>query len=405
MVQCPRLLERKDSELEALYSSDAIKRVREIDRHMVSVGAYSNSKGHKFIRDHIAEFLEARDGYPADPEHIFLTDGASEGIKRVLSCIIKGEKSGILLPIPQYPLYSAAVTLLGGSIVPYFLDESENWDLSIEELERSLNSAKLQGIQVKAMCLINPGNPTGNHFSESTLKDVAKFCYDNRIVLLADEVYQTNIYDSRPFNSMKKIVCDLRLELELFSFHSTSKGFIGECGKRGGYLECHNIDPVVIDEIYKLASICLCPNTDGQLMVDLMVCPPKPGDPSHKLYAEEKDLICQSLKRRALKLTDALNSLEGVKCCLPAGALYLFPSIDLPKKFIKEAESLSRSPDDLYCLKLLESTGICTVPGSGFGQVPGSYHFRMTFLPPESDFEKFIDLLCSFHKAFYNEYS
>lgn len=129
MVQCPWLLDNENSHL--CFPEDAIARARLISRKFISLGAYTHSKGLNFVRENIAKFIEARDGHPADPEHIFLTDGASEGIKRVLQCLIINEKSGILLPLPQYPLYSAAVTMLGGAMVPYYLDEENNWDLTV----------------------------------------------------------------------------------------------------------------------------------------------------------------------------------------------------------------------------------------------------------------------------------
>lgn len=208
LVQCPWLLD--DEKLQELYHPDAIARAQYITQHVPSIGAYSHSKGLQFVREDIARFILGRDGYPANPEHIFITDGASEGIKRMLQCIIKDRRSGILLPIPQYPLYSAAVTLLGGCIVPYYLDEASNWDLSINELSRAVTEARAEGIEVRVLCLINPGNPTGNHFSENTLRDVIRFCHEEQLLLIADEVYQSNIWDGRPFVSMKKLACEYK---------------------------------------------------------------------------------------------------------------------------------------------------------------------------------------------------
>lgn len=197
----------------------------------------------------------------------------------------------------------------------------------------------------------------------------------------------------------------LGLDIPLVSVHSTSKGFIGECGKRSGYMECHNIVEPVLAQIYKLASVGLCPNVDGQLIMDLMVCPPKEGDLSYDMYAKEIRTISESLHRRAIRLTEALNTLEGISCCRPAGAMYLFPRIFFPQKFVDEAHSTNRHPDDLYCLRLLEATGICVVPGSGFGQKPGTYHIRLTCLPAEEYFTEFIDLLSTFHRNFMASYN
>lgn len=164
------------------------------------------------------------------------------------------------------------------------------------------------------------------------------------------------------------------------------------------------MDEAVLAEIYKLASVGLCPNVDGQLMMDLMTCPPKKGDASYIQYQNEIKAISESMHRRAVALTKALNSLESVTCCQPAGAMYLFPRIVFPQKFIDEAHLLNRHPDDLYCFRLLESTGICVVPGSGFGQKPGTYHLRLTCLPPEKYFIEFINLLSTFHQSFMTSY-
>ena len=105
-----------------------------------------------------------------------------------------------------------------------------------------------------------------------------------------------------------------RSGLELASFHTVSKGAYGECGLRGGYVELHNFDPEVVNEIYKISSINLSPNIPGQVAVGLMCNPPKPGDYSYAQYIREKDSLIQSLKRRARLITDAFNSLEGVVC-------------------------------------------------------------------------------------------
>ena len=103
-------------------------------------------------------------------------------------------------------------------------------------------------------------------------------------------------------------------------------------------------------------------------------------------------------------MAQALNNLEGVTCQIPEGAMYVFPSYHFPVKFIQEAVSLNYEPDTLYALKLLDATGICGVNGSGFGQKPGTYHLRFTFLPLEESFPKFLALLQSFHNKFMDAY-
>jgi aspartate/methionine/tyrosine aminotransferase len=114
------------------YPSDVIERAREFCK--VPFGSYSHSKGHKHLRDFVARFFERRDGIPADPEEIFLTDGASAGAKVVLDLLIRDENDGVLIPVPQYPLYSASVTMFGGTLVPYYTNEEKNWSFTKDDL-------------------------------------------------------------------------------------------------------------------------------------------------------------------------------------------------------------------------------------------------------------------------------
>jgi len=118
-------------------------------------------------------------------------------------------------------------------------------------------------------------------------------------------------------------------------------------------------------------------------MVDCMVRPPVPGCESYELYKRETDRIYESLKRRALRLVAALNALDGISCQRADGAMYVFPAVDLPRKAVAEAKRRDVAPDVMYCMELLMATGICVVPGSGFGQADGTFHFRSTFLPLE----------------------
>jgi alanine transaminase len=210
--------------------------------------------------------------------------------------------------------------------------------------------------------------------------------------------------ERKPFHSFKKIVNEMKSPIELVSFHSISKGFIGECGRRGGYFECHNLDPQVKDQLYKLASISLCPTVQGQIGVDLMVRPPREGDPSYQVYKQETEGIYASLQRRAKKLVSALNRMEGMSCQEAEGAMYVFPRIMLSKKAVEEARRLGKQPDAFYVLEMLKATGVVCVPGSGFGQQPGTYHFRSTFLPPEHVFDDFIQRIGVFHRDFMRKY-
>jgi aspartate/methionine/tyrosine aminotransferase len=179
-------------------------------------------------------------------------------------------------------------------------------------------------------------------------------------------------------------------EVSLFSFHSCSKGFLGECGVRGGYFEFRNVPDDVAAQILKLQSVSLCANLAGQAATYAMVRPPKPGMPSYALYAAEKGAVLDTLKERAILLAEGLNRIEGISCNVIAGAMYAFPSIILPP---------GRTDFD-YAMALLEETGICVVPGSGFGQAEGTAHFRTTILPPTEKLQKMVDALGEFHRNY-----
>ena len=146
-----------------VFPDDVVERAqRYVNNISGGVGAYSHSKGVDIVRQEVATFLEERDGFPADPEDIFLTDGASPGIQNTLNMVINGKQDGIMIPIPQYPLYSAAIALLGGTQVGYYLDESEGTEIERAELDRVLDEARSKNnLNVKAMAVINPGNPSG----------------------------------------------------------------------------------------------------------------------------------------------------------------------------------------------------------------------------------------------------
>ncbi|KAH9665454.1 Alanine aminotransferase 2 [Citrus sinensis] len=379
----PSILDR--SETQGLFSADSIERAWQILDQIPgrATGAYSHSQGIKGLRDTIAAGIEARDGFPADPNDIFLTDGASPAVHMMMQLLIRSENDGILCPIPQYPLYSASIALHGGTLVPYYLDEATGWGLETSEVKKQLEAAKAKGITVRALVVINPGNPTGQVLAEENQRAIVDFCKKEGLVLLADEVYQENVYvPEKKFHSFKKVSRSMgygEKDISLVSFQSVSKGYHGECGKRGGYMEVTGFSPEVREQIYKVASVNLCSNISGQILASLVMSPPK-------------------------TLEDAFNSLEGITCNKAEGAMYLFPRIQLPEKAIKAAEAEKTVPDAFYCRRLLNATGIVLVPGSGFGQVPGTWHFRCTILPQEDKIPAIVTRLTDFHKSFMDKF-
>ncbi len=219
-----------------------------------------------------------------------------------------------------------------------------------------------------------------------------------------------NVYDENSeFYSCKKPASDLGLidddAIELISFHSSSKGLFGECGRRGGYMELVGIDSKVKEYLYKLASSGLCSSLDGQVMISLMVRGPNPGSFSHDSHQKEMKECYESLKIRSKVISEGLNSIPGFSCQPAQGAMYCFPSIEIPQKAITAAESQGMSPDTLYALDLLHETGICVVPASGFKQKFGRYGFRTTFLPPEQQMRAAVRAISKHYEGFCKKYS
>ncbi|KAL3117686.1 hypothetical protein niasHT_010244 [Heterodera trifolii] len=376
-----------------------------------SAGAYTQSTGIDLIRQHVAQFVERRDGFPCDPESVCISGGASESIRNVLKLFVRpnigtgGQKAGILVPIPQYPLYSASIEEYNLGQVGYYLDEENNWALDMDELERALKESEHD---VKAIVVINPGNPTGQVLSRANIESIIQFAHKHRLYIFADEVYQENVYaEGAEFHSFRKVMFEMGApfdKLELASFYSCSKGYMGECGLRGGYVQFDNIDPTVYLHFKKMISAKLCSTVLGQVAMDCVVDHPKPGDPSYDQWLKEKTAVLDSLHKRAQLVTKAYNQVEGVHCQQVQGAMYAFPRFLLPDKAIAEAKASGVQPDFFYVKQLLEETGVCVVPGSGFGQRPGTFHFRTTILPPIDIFEDMLNRFGAFHKRFLAKY-
>ncbi|XP_037855882.1 alanine aminotransferase 1 isoform X3 [Chlorocebus sabaeus] len=427
-----------------------------------SLGAYSVSSGIQLIREDVAKYIERRDGgIPADPNNVFLSTGASDAIVTVLKLLVAGEghtRTGVLIPIPQYPLYSATLAELGAVQVDYYLDEERAWALDVSELHRALCQARGH-CHPRALCVINPGNPTGAFppphptppaplcalaqavpglpspgcpvegsappwltqpcclphtpgqvQTRECIEAVIRFAFEERLFLLADEVYQDNVYAAgSQFHSFKKVLMEMGPpyagQQELASFHSTSKGYMGECGFRGGYVEVVNMDAEVQQQMLKLMSVRLCPPVPGQALLDLVVSPPAPTDPSFAQFQAERQAVLVELAAKAKLTEQVFNEAPGISCNPVQGAMYSFPRVQLPPRAVECAQELGLAPDMFFCLRLLEETGICVVPGSGFGQREGTYHFRMTILPPLEKLRLLLEKLSRFHAKFTLEYS
>lgn len=408
ILEYPPLLENEEVLKNGLgYKQDVIDRAKWLLSEVKSVGAYSQSQGVTGIRNSVAKFIERRDGYPSDAGSVFLSAGASSGVNTLMNVICAKPETGILVPIPQYPLYTATLSVLNARCVPYYLEESKAWGTDLGAIREAYKKAKSEGTDVRAIVVINPGNPTGASLSAEDVRSVLEFAAEEKLVVIGDEVYQTNVFIGE-FTSFKKGLRDLQKEkpgkfdnVELASLNSISKGMVGECGHRGGYFELVGFDEEVKAQIYKFVSIMLCAPVIGQCLVEMQANPPKHGDPSYPLYKEEYDGIAQGLRKRATALFEAFKQMEGVECQEPQGSMYLYPTIHIPRKAAEQAKKEGRSPDEFWCFRLLDATGICVVPGSGFGQKEGTLHFRTTFLAPGTEW---VGKITEFHKKFMDEF-
>ncbi|MBT3320989.1 MAG: aminotransferase class I/II-fold pyridoxal phosphate-dependent enzyme [Anaerolineae bacterium] len=366
----------------------------------MGVGAYTESKGYFFVREAIANFIDKRDRFApksnlqSNPESIFLTDGASDGAKRVLDLLIAKKTDGVMIPIPQYPLYSASIRMFGGVQVNYYPDEEKDWALNRATLEDAYSKATQKGVNIKAIVVINPGNPTGSILDARSVHEVIKFAQAHNIAIIADEVYQENLYGGE-FVSFAKALGEIKT-VPLFSLHSISKGFFGECGHRGGYLEVRNPPQIsgedldFIDLLLKQASVSLCANSVGQIMTYLMVSPPKKEGKVQEKFIEEKEKVLANLYEKAIMVRKSFEEMDGLEAFGKTGAMYLFPRLN----------KLPTGTDDFdYCMALLEETGLCVVNGSGFGL---KNHLRIAFLPSKKDLEDVLPRWIRFHNNYVN---
>ena len=340
-----------------IYHKDVKKRVEYyLNKMGCGMGAYSDSAGHRVIKENVVKFLEKRDGYSSHPENIFLTDGVTLGLHMVLQALAANPNDGFMIPVPQYPLYTAILEMQNAHAVPYYLNEEKGWGIDMHKLQDTYDRHAKKGINVKAICIINPGNPTGQVLKESEIQQIVDFAYKNKLTILADEVYQQNVYkEGVSFVSVKKVVAaNKNKPVDLFSFNSASKGILGECGLRGGYFETYNLRDEVLEQIQKLRTMYVCSNTTGQIIIDLMVNPPSREENSTEIvdqYEREKQELLSSLKNRAQIVTQYLKRMKNVTCNEIEGAMYAFPRLHLPQKAIDEAHARNMKPDLFYTME------------------------------------------------------
>ena len=351
VLSCMLNLELRDAKI---YSKDVIDRADYYANKMgYPLGAYAPDIGYTIVMKNVANFLERRDGIPADPDDVFLTDGVTSGMNIVMRIITDGPKDGILVPGPHAPLYGALVTVHRAQAVPYYLADEGGWKIDIDHLQKTYDEQTKKGITLKAIFVNNPGNPTGKVLSQDEIQQVVDFARRNRLIILADEVFQDTVYkEGASFTSFKKVVAtDKKGPVDLFSFHSASSALLGEGGFRAGYFEVYNLNSEVHDHFKKLKTMHVCSNTAGQIVVDLMVNPPNTQESSKETveqYQKEKKSLIDSFKTGSKILSQSLHNMKNVSFNDIEGGIYGFPRLNLSQKAINEAKSRNVEPDVLY---------------------------------------------------------
>ncbi|XP_074492408.1 alanine aminotransferase 2-like isoform X2 [Sebastes fasciatus] len=369
-----------------------------------SVGSYSAASGMHHVKQSIAEFIMRRDGgVPSYAKDIFISAGSQRALMVVVKLLASGERetlTGVLTPMPCPHTLPMLLDEAGVTLVPYQLMEDRGWAVDLDELHRALKTAKGR-CEPRAIYISNPGNPTGHVQDWKSIEEVIQFAAAERLLLLVDEVYQDSVYgEEKEFISYKRVLFEMGKEyseaVELVSFHSLSSTCIGECGFRAGYMELVNMDPEVIHFLDILLDTDISTPVTGQLALDLMVNPPKPGDPSYDTYTQEILLTRATLSQNAQRAQEFLNDLPGMSCQPAMGGIYLYPHLHLPSEITEKAKILEVEADVLYRQMLLEEEGVLLGEGCQHGETTGNHYLRLCILVPPDTLEEVLAGLGSF---------
>ena len=332
---------------------------------------YSESKGILSARRAVVSRYEDDPEFPPiEVNDVYLGNGVSELISLVQQALLD-DGDEVLIPAPDYPLWTAATSLAGGTPVHYLCDEAEGWAPSIEDIRSKITE------RTKAIVVINPNNPTGAVYPRAVLEELAQIAREHSLLILADEIYDRILYDDATHTSIASVAPDLLV----ITFNGLSKTY-RVAGYRAGWLvitgpKTHATG--FLEGIELLASTRLCPNVPGQHAIQVAV--------SGRQSIE--DLIRPG--GRLLEQRDTawsmLTAMEGVTCVKPQGALYVFPRLD---------PEVHEIHDDMrLCLDLLEKERILVVHGTGFNW-PKPDHLRVVILPSERDLTEALGRMGNF---------
>ena len=344
--------------------------VQDMIRNVPHAAGYTDSKGLFAPRKAVVHYTQEKHIAGVTVEDVYLGNGASEMIALSMNALLDAGDE-VLIPSPDYPLYTAVVSLSGGTPVHYRCDEASGWLPDLEDIRKKVTA------NTQAIVVINPNNPTGALYPDDILKGIVDIARQHQLIVFADEIYDKTLYDGNTHTSIASLADDV-----LFvTFNGLSKNY-RSCGYRAGWMvvsgdKRHAKD--YIEGLNMLASMRLCANTPGQLAIQTAL-----GG-----YQSIKDLVAPSgrLCRQRDLAYELLTQIPGVTVVKPKAALYMFPRLD-PKMYPIE-------DDQQFAYELLAEEKVLIVQGSGFN-VPDNEHFRVVFLPNSDDLTEAIGRITRF---------
>lgn len=345
--------------------------MRDMIANLPTSQGYTTSKGIISARRAVVTRYEMLDNFPAfDVDDVYLGNGVSELISMVTQALLN-EGDEILIPAPDYPLWTAASTLAGGKVVHYLCDEEDGWNPSLEDIRAKITP------RTKAIVVINPNNPTGAVYSREVLEGIANIAREHELMVLSDEIYDRVLYDNATHISMAEVAPDL----VCVTFNGLSKAY-RVCGYRAGWMVItgpRRRATGFIEGLDLLSGTRLCANVPGQHAIQVAL------GGRQSIY--ELTSAGGRLRKQRDIAVQKLREIPGISLVEPKGAMYCFPKIDTEMYHIHD--------DEKFMLDLLKSEKILMVQGTGFNY-PTPDHFRVVFLPWASQLENAIERLGNF---------
>jgi alanine-synthesizing transaminase len=359
----------------AVFGFDAPEEIQQdMIRNLPNSAGYSDSKGIFAARKAVMHYTQQQGITGVTLDDIYLGNGASELIVTATNALLN-DGDELLLPAPDYPLWTAAATLAGGKPVHYLCDEANGWMPDLADIRRKITP------RTKGLVVINPNNPTGALYSDALLQEIVAIAREHGLVLLADEVYDKVLYDGVQHTAIGSLSQDVLT----LTFNSLSKSY-RSCGYRAGWMVVSGDKKAAADYIEglnMLSNMRLCANVPGQYAIQTAL-----GG-----YQSINDLVGEGgrLRRQRDLAYELITAIPGVTCVKPQAALYMFPRLD-PKIYpVKD--------DRQFFLELLQETRVMLVQGTGFNwHAPD--HFRIVFLPHEDDLREAIGRIAKFLETY-----